>query len=255
MLDFGLSYVYYNSRKHIRGFTSTAYYFIKSYTMKILKFVTDSFYHIYNRGVDKRKIFMTDEDYVRFIHSLYEFNDKHFALPYNRIFAKRNNRNYHKPLVKIICFCLMPNHFHLILQQLVDGGVTQFMRKLGTGYSMYFNLKYKRSGALFQGKFKAKIVETDEYLLLLSRYVHLNPLELVLPDWKEKNSEELKSVWYFLQTYRWSSFLDYIGINNFPFVIQKDFLLGYFQDPLQYKKFVEDFLVKDTLKIEELLLE
>ncbi len=94
-------------------------------------------------------------------------------------------------LVEILCFCLMPNHFYLILKQLIEGGILLFMQKLA-GYVYYFNLKFKRIRSLFQGKFKAIEIDNENYLLHLSRYQHLNPLELIEPDWKEDGIKNLK---------------------------------------------------------------
>lgn len=224
--------------------------------MKTLKFVTNSFYHIYNRGVDSRDIFREDQDYVRFIHSLYEFNDKQFALPHRVSKEKVISRNMHrKPLVNILCFCLMPNHFHLILNQIVDGGITKFMRKLGTGYTMYFNVKYERTGVLFQGKFKAIMVDSDEYFLHLSRYIHLNPIELIEPNWKEEGVRDWSATKDFLRRYRWSSFMDYIGRKNFPSVIQRDLLLKYFRDSTSYNEFIEKFIINDISRLTEITIE
>lgn len=225
--------------------------------MRQIKFITNSYYHIYNRGVDGRTIFKDDKDYRRFIHSLYEFNDKQFALPLSRMTKEQSvlRALRRQPLVNILCFCLMPNHFHLILEQIVDSGITKFMRKLGTGYTMYFNTKYKRNGVLFQGKFKAIAIETDEYLLHLSRYIHLNPVELIEKDWKLQGIKDWNIAKNFLRKYRWSSFIDYIGIRNFPSVTQIGFIQRYFKNCADYKEFVEKFLVQDISKIEEILLE
>jgi putative transposase len=211
--------------------------------MKAIKFVTNVFYHVYNRGTDSREIFCGEKDYLRFVHSLYEFNDRRFALPYCRIFKEEliKRRQQRKPLVNIICFCLMPNHFHLVLEQLEDGGITKFMRKLGTGYTMYFNKKYERSGVLFQGKFKAIRIEREEYLLHLCRYIHLNPLRLIRPDWKERGVGDCLAARYFLERYRWSSFIDCIGGKNFPSVIHADLLRTYFGTPEGYREFTENF--------------
>lgn len=229
--------------------------------------ITGEFYHIYNRGVEKRNIFMEDKDYFRFIHDLYEFNDQDNVLNVNFRF----NSNYGDPtsivedptsivkkkrklLVEILCFCLMPNHFHLILKQLVDNGISLFMQKLG-GYPYYFNLKHKRVGGLFQGRYKAVRIDNEDYLLHLSRYQHLNPLELIEPDWKEKGIKNLKKAKEFLKSYRWSSYPDYIGIKNFPSVTQRDLINSYFKNPKEYERFVIDFLPKDLEKIQDLIIE
>lgn len=243
---------------------------LNSYIIKYMKrvvFANDYFYHIYNRGVDKRKIFLDEKDYFRFIHDLYEFNNIGAALNVNFRFQQKEkiedrensplirNVKLRERLVDIVSFCLMPNHFHLILRQLKDGGIVKFMQKLGTGYTMGFNKKYKRSGALLQGRFKAILIDKDEYFLPLNNYIHFNPVSLIEPDWKEKGIKDWQKVNKFLHNYRWSSFLDYIGIKNFPSVINKDFLLGYFSDEKKYKQYVADNLIGDFGKIEDLILE
>lgn len=224
--------------------------------------VPGKFYHIYNRGVEKRDIFMDDKDYFRFIHDLYEFNDQDPVCNLNFRFKS----NYGNPipivpkgrklLVNILCFCLMPNHFHLILEPLVDEkSISLFMQKLGAGYTNYFNLKYKRVGPLFQSKFKAIEIDNENYLLHLSRYQHLNPLELIEPNWKEEGIKNLKKAKEFLKSYRWSSYLDYIGIKNFPSITQRDLINSYFKKPSEYKNFITDFLPKDLNKIQDLIIE
>lgn len=224
-------------------------------------FVINSFYHVYNRGVEKRQIFLDEQDYFRFIHDLYELNDKDPAPNITYYFKQSSEaglpkiKKVRKCLVEILAFCLMPNHFHLILKQLVDNGISLFMQKLGTGYANYFNLKYQRVGPLFQGKFKAIEINNENYLLHLSRYQHLNPLELIEPAWKEKGIKNWKKVSQFLESYRWSSYLDYIGIKNFPSIISRDLISTYFKTPAEYKNFVIDFLPKDLEKINDFIIE
>ncbi|MDA2922141.1 transposase [Patescibacteria group bacterium AH-259-L07] len=221
---------------------------------KRITFVNNQFYHIYNRGVEKRDIFMNEKDYVRFIHDLYEFNDKAFAQKFQIVGGRTPDYKKRDRLVNILCFCLMPNHFHFILEQLQDNGISYFMQKLG-GYTTSFNLKYNRVGALFQGKYKAIHIDNENYLLHLSRYIHLNPVELVEPKWKERGVKNRKKVNEVLESHRWSSYLDYIGKKNFPSVINKDLINGYFESPEEYKKFVMSWLVDDMDKIEKLILE
>lgn len=222
--------------------------------------VESNFYHVYNRGVEKRNIFQEDGNYFRFIHDLYEFNDTHPAKNNDRLFYKRSNPNERgttslmpeidrlkrDKLVRIVCFCLMPNHFHLILQPIKELGITYFMKKLGTGYAMYFNEKYERVGSLFQGRFKSVLIENDEQFMHLSRYIHLNPIELIEPSWKEEGIKNWQKVKRFLEKYRYSSYLDYIGIKNFPSVINTDFMANYFKGAEDYKKFIKDYLVNDN---------
>lgn len=224
-------------------------------------FANNNFYHIYNRGVDKRKVFMDDKDYYRLIHDLFEFNDQDI-ITNTTYYAKKNyrnpipiNRKPRKLLVNILCYCLMPNHFHLFLQQLVDGGISKFLQKLGIGYTNYFNLKYERNGVLFQGKFKAIPIETDVQFTHISRYIHLNPIELIEPNWKEGGIQNWKKAKKFLESYRWSSYADYIGKKNFPSLINKQFLSNYFDDEKEYQKFVKDWALKDSEIIKDLTID
>jgi len=225
-------------------------------------FANNEYYHIYNRGVDKRKVFLNRNDYIRFIHDLYEFNDQKRAPEFVRIkdyvgsLAPHIKRKPRKKLVNIICFCLMPNHFHLILEQLVDDGISKFMHKLGTGYTNAFNLKHKRSGALFEGTFKAILIENETYLTHLSRYVHLNPVELKEKNWKEDGIKDWNKINKFLDNYRYSSYLDYVGKKNFPSIINNDLILKIFDNSKDYyKKFTQEWLVQDFSKIDNLILE
>jgi REP element-mobilizing transposase RayT len=142
-----------------------------------VNFVNEEYYHVFNRGVDKRVVFEEKEDYERFIETLLEFNtekaigsllEKNHASEEEIIGGKASK------LVEIVAFCLNPNHFHLILKQNFEDGITKYMQRVGTGYAMYFNNKYKRSGSLFQGKFKSTHVKDNEQLLYLSAYVNLN---------------------------------------------------------------------------------
>jgi len=223
------------------------------YTMRKNIFVNNQYYHIYNRGVDKRKIFLDRNDYIRFLHDLYEFNDKNPAIEYSRLPKKIKDvggeashiMQKRKKLVEIICFCQMPNHYHLILKQLVEKGISRFMHKLGTGYTMSFNLKQKRNGILFQGPFKAIHIENETYLIHLSRYIHLNPVKLIKPEWKKEDIKNWKKINKFLENYKWSSYSDYIGKKNFPSIINKELLLNIFDNEKKYKKFIKEWQTKD----------
>lgn len=187
-------------------------------------------YHIYNRGVDKRIIYLDELDRVRFVHDLYEFNDKENVTNSNLRFK---NMAVGKPYIKkrdilvdILAFILMPNHFHLMIRARDESGVTEFMKKIGGGYAQYFNQKYERSGTLFEGKYKCVRVAEDQHLLHLPYYIHANPLNLEFPQWKEKGlGDDVEKAMNFLEKYRWSSFLDYMGKKNFPSVTDRDFLL------------------------------
>jgi putative transposase len=196
------------------------------------------YFHVYNRGVEKRNIFCDQSDYYRFIHDLYEFNDSEAADPHlGRIGGGRASTNLkdfdveyrqRDTIVDIVCFCLMPNHFHLMVGAKDKKTLTKFMQKLGTGYAMYFNEKYKRVGCLFQGRYKSILIEQDAYLTHLSKYIHLNPIK--------KRSLGVTS----LDTYKYSSYLDFSGKINIPFVTSRKFLEDYFDGPEDYEKFVKN---------------
>jgi putative transposase len=138
-----------------------------------------------------------------------------------------------KRLVDILVFTLMPNHYHLMLRQKAENGITKFMQKLGTGYTMYFNKKNKRSGSLFQGRFKAVHLTNNEHLIYLPHYIHTNPLSL--------NYGGSTSI-VFLEKYRWSSFLDYIGVDNFPSITERPYLLEIFGGESIYRLHTENCL-------------
>lgn len=216
--------------------------------MKKPPLLNDHIYHIYNRGVEKRKIFLNKEDYFRFTHNLFEFNDEspainlNFHLGGNRTTKLSNltsevglpklERKPRKLLVDILAFCLMPNHFHLLLQQRKNHGITNFMRKMGTGYTNYFNKKYNRVGPLFQGKFKAILLEDDTHFRYLPFYIHANPLALMPPQERRNPKTALR----FLESYRWSSYPDYIGKKNIPSVTSRAFLWKSLGGPADHHK-------------------
>ncbi|MEK7217612.1 MAG: transposase [Patescibacteria group bacterium] len=184
------------------------------------------YYHIYNRGVDKREVFLNSRDYERFAFLLAACNDKSPLL--NSTFRYRgfaSVEDFFKgreriKLVDVLCFCLMPNHFHLLLKQVEKNGISRFLQKVSTGYTMYFNNKIERSGSLFQGVFKSVHVDKNEYLKYLITYIHVNPLELVYPKWKME--EEIKNpneVLASLKDYKWSSLSDYSNNKRFQMIL------------------------------------
>ena len=151
-------------------------------------YTVGDFVHVYNRGNRKQQIVLDSKDQWRFLLMLRYFNDEYSSPnPLRDLLKSDSNRSFdwpaswpsHKPLVNIVCFTLMPNHYHLILEEIAEGDITKFMRKLGTGMTNYFNTKYKESGRLFQGAFKAKRIDTDNYLSYLTAYIQVkNVFEL-----------------------------------------------------------------------------
>ena len=229
--------------------------------MKRPQFAEGELYHIFNRGVEKRNIFMTDGDRFRFIYNLYEFND---TAPAQNIFYKRSAFNAYevglrkskKSLVEILAFVLMPNHYHLMLRQLVEGGVTEFMRKLGTGYTNFFNLKYDRVGSLFQGKFKAVLLKHEAHFAHLPHYIHLNPLDIVMPEWRKGDVKNDAKAMRFLKSYRWSSLLDYLGNKNLPQIIEQQFLTECIGGPKEFLSRTRENMKHNNLNlIQEIILE
>lgn len=224
------------------------------------KFVENQIYHIFNRGVEKRDVFLGGGDYFRFIHDLFEFNDEGPVFNVSYYFDSQSKkiesqylekeRRPRKLLVEILVFTLMPNHFHLLLKQKKDGGIVKFMQKLGTGYTNYFNKKYERVGGLFQGRFKAALVSEEAHFIHLPFYIHTNPLALIYGS--------STSIMKFLENYRWSSFPDYIGKKNFPSITSRDFILNFFGGEKEYKNATQDWLKEsgeNSRKIKEVVLE
>ena len=209
---------------------------------------TDLIYHVLNRGVDKRTIFLDKTDHYRFVHDLFEFNDENLTFNSRYSFSLNSidiGRRYIKPrklLVDILAFCLMPNHYHLLIKPRGDNSLSAFMKKLNMGYAKYFNIKYNRSGALFQGKYKAVSVISDTHFIHLPYYIHFNPLDIKFPEWRGRKIKNVKRAIEFLSSYRWSSHLDYSGEKNFPSVTNRTFLLEYFGGHKEYSKNIESWL-------------
>ena len=225
--------------------------------MRKVEFANGHLYPIYNRGVEKRDIFLDESDYQRFLTGLTEFNT---PSPVNIALIKHSKigtliKKSPDFLVKIHAFCLMPNHYHLLLEQVRDNGISDFMQKLGIGYVMYRNVKYGRVGPLFQGRFKAKLIEEEIYLTHLLRYIHLNPVELIEPKWKEKGINDWKKVLKFLDSYKWSSKHDYNGKQTYPNIVSTEFLLELLGGPKGHREFINEWLLKDLAEISSLLIE
>lgn len=188
--------------------------------MRKAQLVNHEYYHIYNRGVDKREIFSDDRDYKRFLLSMLLMNDEKDGLMirWRNFLASRPNSSANeflrlnlserKELVEIIAYCCNPNHYHFILRQLRDRGIERFMQKIATGYTMYFNEKYHRTGALFQGRFKSSHIKSEGSLSRYSIYVSCNSeVHKICP----------------AKNYPWCSFLHHIGKSRDDLVKDKEF--------------------------------
>lgn len=197
---------------------------------------TNEVYHVLNRGVAKQPIFQNKYDYTRItdLINYYRFDKpslrfSHFIRlkSFEKELFWENLQKKSKPLVEIIAFCLMPNHFHLLLKQLTEKGISLFMANFQNSYVRYFNTKYQRVGPLFQAIFKAVRIEDNNQFLHVNRYIHLNPSSSYLVEIKN------------LLNYPWSSFNHYLGTNRYPFVSDK-LIMDQFKNPEEYKKFVFD---------------
>lgn len=182
--------------------------------MRKIQFAEGEFYHLYNRGVDKRVVFTNKDDHERFQAYLYILNDTHNERAANFFYSKTRKEglfreNRIEPLVAIGAYCLMPNHFHILATPLVENGIPKFMHKLQTAYTMYFNERTSRTGSLFQGTYKSTHVDDDEYLRYLYAYIHLNPAKLLTQEWHEASGEELRQLGSKILAYPYSSSGEY----------------------------------------------
>ncbi len=223
--------------------------------MRKTEFVNGEFYHVFNRGTDKRVIFPERYDFQRFFQGMELFNvidpigsiyensfrkNPQLGNSVSKLTKLKSETKHSQKLVKFICYCLNPNHYHFILQQLVDRGIEKFMHRLGVGFTKYFNQKYQRSGVLFQGPFKAIHIDSNEYLLHLSAYVNLNYKVHRLGNSVSKSS--------------WDEYVGMLRENEKGFC-ERDIILCQFNTIPEYKEFAEDALetIRERKDIEHLL--
>lgn len=225
---------------------------------KKVQFVNEEYFHVYNRGVDKRKIFRDEKDHFKFLRNLKDFNDDSYyeqrikELKSKSEKFKKESRSFlieKEKTVSVVAYSLLPNHFHLILKQVTDNGVPNFMHKVGTSFTNFFNKKNDRSGYLFQGLYKAIHINSDAYLLWLSGYVNGNV---------EIHGIEKA------ENYRWSSYDAFLGKRKDEILGDIDIILSRFKTPEEYKKSVDEVIeqsknrkkmVKKEKETEKYLLE
>jgi len=223
--------------------------------MRKTEFANGEYYHIYNRGVDKREIFSNKKDYDRMIETVWFVNDKKSYTgladhkrkkskggPPRSAFADLGGLEGSEKLVEIICYCFNPNHYHFILKQIENGGISLFMSKLGNSYTKYYNTKYSRSGPLYSGKFKSIHINSNEYLLYLSAYVNSNNFIHGYDDNED---------------WPYCSYPDYVG-ERAGKLCQKEIILGQFDDDQKkYEKFCRNngLFLKNKKESERYLLE
>jgi len=200
----------------------------------IKTYVENGYYHIYNRGVEKRLIFQDREDYTKFLYLLkvYLSPPDELGKEYPLLKAHIVHNNLFGE-IDLLAFCLMPNHFHLLVKQKSKQGITKLMEQVITAYSMHFNKRHERVGHLFQSRYKAALVDSDEYLLHLSRYIHLNPVARGVS----------------LDEFEWSSYLYYLEKRKGLWLNIK-IIKGYFNDSkkeFSYKEFIEGHQTESEL--------
>lgn len=208
----------------------------------IKTYVENGWYHLYNRGVEKRDVFTNKQDYKVFLYFLKRYLIQP-PISENEIKSRFKNDLFDK--IQLISYCLMPNHFHLLVKQVEKNNIIAFMRALSNSYTRYFNQKYQRTGPLFQGAYKGILVNEEHYLLHLSRYIHLNPIEIS----HLKDSGEVKPRTRFhLVNYPYSSYGEYLGLQKTTWIHPEEILVFFktaqktsLKDILSYQSFVEDY--------------
>jgi len=222
-------------------------------TNRKVVFANDEIYHIFNRGVEKRPTFTDKRELDRGIKTLdfYRFANLPLKLSKFLVLSESEKTKFiqkvqadSQKLVQIICYCLMPNHFHFLVKQVKEKGVSIFAANFTNSYTKYFNTKHERVGPLFQGLFKAVRVESDEQLIHVSRYIHLNPVSafLIRPDQ--------------LESYQWSSYLEYLDLSSEK-IADKEIVLDLFSSKEKYRQFVLDQVsyARELENIKHLVLE
>lgn len=189
--------------------------------MRKVIFANGDYYHIYNRGTEKRNVFLSDGDHRRFLAKLENYS---------------SDRS-----IRIISYCLMPNHYHLLLQQLRDKGISTFMHRIGVSYGSYFNKKNDRKGRLFASTYHAVPIESTGQLLHIARYIHLNPLDLFTRNWKISGIPNIDDAMRFLQSYPWSSYRYFIGLQQRSFV-DAGIYREYFSHHADYVSFTREWI-------------
>jgi len=203
-------------------------------------FAISEYYHLYNRGVEKRKIFLDKRDYLHFLYLMYVCN----TIKNIKTRDLGNDFDREETIVSIGAYCLMPNHFHILVKEKTNNGISLFMRKLLTAYAMYFNLKYKRTGRLYENTFKSSHVGDDRYLKYLFAYIHLNPAKLIDKNWKEKQTKKVHQLLKFVSMYEFSSLQEYVKfpINIKRTILNKKAFPNYFEKLDNHKSELFDWL-------------
>ncbi len=206
--------------------------------MRKVRININEYYHIYNRGNNKQNIFLDKRDWIRFLFLILHLQSPLVFINMSRpvsnfvkssafnISGEKLEKIIKNRYVELMNFSMMPNHFHLIAHEMKGNGISQYMQRILTAYSKYFNTKYKKSGHLFQGPYKIVHIKNNEQLLHLSAYIHRNPREI--KEWKNKEYK-----------YPWSSYQDCIGENRWNDLFKHQIITEQFSNPNEYKDFIE----------------
>jgi len=208
--------------------------------------IESGIFHIYNRGVNGNNIFHDEQDHWRFLESLRVFNsDLGICDPIS--FSKRCHCLYPTAnrLVEIHQFALLPNHFHMLIQEKTEGGISKFIQRLKTSYSKYINKKYSRRGHFFESTYHSRLINSDSYLEHITRYIHLNPLNLFNIDWKHSNIENKIDALHNLASYRWSSFYYYFNQIDQTF-LDLSLLKQFFPTAIDHVKYLFEYQPTDN---------
>lgn len=199
-------------------------------------FAVNEYYHLYNRGTEKRLIFLDKNDYDYFLFLMYICN----TVKSIKLRDVGNNFDREETIVDIGAYCLMPNHFHILVHEKTEGGISKYMLKLMTGYSMYLNKKYKRTGKLYEGVFKSIHANSDRYLKYLYSYIHLNPVKLIDKNWKENKKRNIANLLNHVFSYPYSSLKEYVD-GKFR-IINPAVFPDYFKKPTDHKNELFEWL-------------
>lgn len=208
--------------------------------------------HVCNRGIEKRKIFLDKKDYERFTENLFLLNNKPGKIRTTKnIFTTNDDIPKQEKLVEVLKWSLLPNHYHLLLYESLEGGILEFTKRLGNAYTKYFNIKNNgRSGYVFQNRAKIIPIIDEKQYSYIPFYIDMNPLDLIFPDRKNISLQNNKKAIDFLKTYEWSSYKDYFGNGKRKMIINKDlFYQNFDTDPKAYEK---DLLNLSTCEVDGL---
>ena len=174
-------------------------------------FIPGEIYHVYNRSVGDMKLFRTKYACARAQKTLFLVNSTETYGPSDTPSKEFWEMSRGEPLVEILAYAFMPNHFHLLLRECTDGGITKFMGRFSTSIAMAWNAGHERTGIVFERTFQSRHVDSDRYLKKLFAYIHLNPISIIQPQWKERGIKYPSAVEHFLKKYSASSLPDYFG--------------------------------------------